>query len=225
MKNQLLKMAIILSAITIALCVSAAAADTGILGQIEVTDYDNDANYMQQISEALDDGSEYAYYVASIYEVQRNLKIDAENLDVEKTEFFSLGLSSDEIKEAVKEYMSPPYELTESERLTVEAAVMAEAGSESMEGKMMIAQCILDNALTRNCTVTQIIKDYQIVTSYYNINDECVEAVSSVFDIGLRVTEEKANIWYAPALVYSSWHESQIYVTTIGGHKFFRTWV
>lgn len=225
MKTRLITLTIMLIGITLMLCTQAFALEGNILEQIEVTDYDANINYMQEIYTALEDGSDYAIRMATIYEAQRNLKIEDQNLDFETTDFFNSEMTVDDIIIAVNEYISPPYELSESERQMVEAAVMAEAGSECIEGKMMIAQCILDNALMRECTVGQIIKDYQIVTNYYGINDECSTAVSNVFDLGERVTEEAANVWYAPAVVYSSWHESQIYITTIGGHKFFRTWV
>jgi spore germination cell wall hydrolase CwlJ-like protein len=58
-------------------------------------------------------------------------------------------------------------------------------------------------------------------TSYANVTDEVRESVSKVFDDGERVTEEKADLWYNPAITASDWHEAQQYVITVGSHRFF----
>ena len=51
---------------------------------------------------------------------------------------------------------------------------------------------------------------------------EALEAVQDVFDFGIVATTEPIKYFYAPALVDSEWHESQIYVMTINGHRFFK---
>ncbi len=115
-----------------------------------------------------------------------------------------------------------PYELTDDERVAVECAVMCEAGGESVRGQMMVAQCILDGTLRNNYDAFETIEKYQIAsTSYSNVTDEVKDSVSRIFDDGERVTEEKADLWYNPALVQSAWHEEQHYVITIGLHRFF----
>lgn len=114
------------------------------------------------------------------------------------------------------------YELTDSERIAVECAVMCESGGESVEGQMMVAQSILDGSLRNGFNVFQTISEYQIhSTSYSNVTDEVRESVSRVFDEGERVTVEKTDLWYNPALVESEWHELQEYVITVGSHRFF----
>ena len=87
---------------------------------------------------------------------------------------------------------------------------------------MMVAQSILDGSLRNGFNVYQTISSYQIhSTSYSNVTDEVRESVSRVFDDGERITEEKTDLWYAPALVESSWHEEQQYIITVGSHRFF----
>lgn len=87
---------------------------------------------------------------------------------------------------------------------------------------MMVAQSILDGTLRNDYDVFDTIYKYQIhSTSYSNVTDEVRESVSRVFDDGQRVTEEKTDLWYNPALVESAWHEQQQYVTTVGSHRFF----
>ncbi len=114
------------------------------------------------------------------------------------------------------------YELTDSERIAVECAVMCEAGGEGVEGQMMVAQSILDGCVRNSFNAFQTISKYQIhSTSYSNVTDEVRESVSRVFDDGERITEEMTDLWYNPALVESEWHELQEYVITVGSHRFF----
>ena len=124
--------------------------------------------------------------------------------------------------ETIKGDGESPYELSDEERIAVERAVMCEAGGEGSRGQMMVAQCILDGSLRNGYNIIQTIEKYQIAsTSYSNVTDEVRESVSRVFDDGERITEQKADLWYNPALVQSSWHEEQQYVITIGQHRFF----
>ena len=114
------------------------------------------------------------------------------------------------------------YELSDAERSAVECAVMGEAGGEGEKGQMMIAQCILDGCLRNEINPMVMIAKYQVCSAYpYQVTDEVRESVAKVFDEGLRVTEDKADLWYNPAIVASEWHEEQQYVTTVGYHRFF----
>lgn len=125
--------------------------------------------------------------------------------------------------ETVKKNEGSGYELTEDERMAVECAVMCEAGGEGPQGQMMVAQSILDGTLrNQGYDIFDTIYKYQIhSTVYSNVTDEVRESVSRVFDQGERVTEEKTDLWYNPALVESAWHENQQYVATVGSHRFF----
>lgn len=51
--------------------------------------------------------------------------------------------------------------------------------------------------------------------------EETKEAVKAVFDNGETVTEEKILYFYSPKHCRSKWHETQKYVLTEGGHRFF----
>lgn len=114
------------------------------------------------------------------------------------------------------------YALTEDERILVECAVMCEAGGESLEGQMMVAQSILDGSLRNDYTIAETIYQYTIATtSHAYVTDQVREAVSLVFDDGERITEHKTDLWYNPALTVSLWHEEQEYVITVGSHRFF----
>ncbi len=114
------------------------------------------------------------------------------------------------------------YQLTDDERIIIERIVMCEAGGEGERGQMMVAQCILEGMLRYNYTIDEYITNYKVMlTSYSNVTDEVRNSVSRVFDNGERVIEEKADLWYNPAITPSEWHEEQQYVITIGSHRFF----
>ena len=55
-----------------------------------------------------------------------------------------------------------------------------------------------------------------------NASQEAIDAVQAVFDFGETATSEPIKYVYAPDKCASEWHESQDYVLTINGHKFFK---
>ena len=122
----------------------------------------------------------------------------------------------------VYDYDDTKFELTDYERETVERIVMCEAGGGGERGQMMVAQCIREGMLRYDFSIDEYIDTYKVMlTSYSNVTDEVRNSVSRVFDKGDRVTEERADLWYNPAITQSKWHEEQKYITTIGSHRFF----
>ena len=114
------------------------------------------------------------------------------------------------------------YVLTDEERTAVECAVMMEAGGEGRRGQMMVAQSILDGAQRNDFSVIDMISLYSVCSTYHaNVTEEVKESVSLVFDDGVRVTEQRTDLWYNPSVVKSLWHEEQQYVITVGSHRFF----
>lgn len=115
----------------------------------------------------------------------------------------------------------PRFYLSDCERAELESLVMAEAGGESYEGQMAVAQCIIDACEKEGKQPSEIAVMYRYTKHRPAPSESVKEAVSAVFDRGEVVTEENILYFYAPAIVYSEWHETQTYVTTIGGHRFF----
>lgn len=115
---------------------------------------------------------------------------------------------------------SSPYALQPAERSVVERAVMAEAGGENFLGQVAVAQAILDGALRNNFNVVHSIQKYQVVTSKQKPTASVKQAVSVVFDEGIRISEHPVDLWYA-TWSKSKWHESQQFVFEIGAHRFF----
>lgn len=115
----------------------------------------------------------------------------------------------------------PRFYLSDYERAELESLVMAESGAESYEGQMGVAQCILNACEKENKQPSEIAIMYRYTKHRPAPNESVKEAVRAVFDRGEVITDAKILYFYAPALVYSAWHESQTYVLTVGGHKFF----
>ena len=114
------------------------------------------------------------------------------------------------------------YELTDAERWVVASVVTAEAGGEPYEGMMAVAQCILQASEDDGLRPTEAVVEYKYTKHRPEPTEDALRAVSAVFDEGRVVTAQHIKYFYAPALVYSEWHESQDYVLTIGGHRFFK---
>ena len=113
------------------------------------------------------------------------------------------------------------YPLTDAERDVVERVVMAEAGGESFEGQMLVAQCILNAAEKRGVDPSEAVILYSYTKSRPDPTQRVKDAVAAVFDRGETVVDEPILYFYNPALVTSDFHESQIFVIEEGGHRFF----
>ena len=113
------------------------------------------------------------------------------------------------------------YPLSTSERDVVERVVMAESGGESYEGQMLVAQCILNGAEKQGVQPSEAVEIYQYAGARPEPTQSVKDAVAAVFDRGETVVDEPVLYFYNPAIVESEWHESQIFVIEVGGHRFF----
>lgn len=111
--------------------------------------------------------------------------------------------------------------LSEKERRVVECTVMGEAGAETYAGKMLVAQCIKNACEKDDLKPSEVIVRYKYSGWNDDPTEETKEAVKAVFDNGETVTEEKILYFYSPKHCRSKWHETQKYVLTEGGHRFF----
>lgn len=118
----------------------------------------------------------------------------------------------------------PIFLLSDYERYIVECVVMGEARGESYEGKVLVAQCILNACLIDGLQPSEVRKQFKYAGWNENPSEEVKQAVSAVFDDGYKVTEEPILYFYAPSLCKSSWHETQRYILTEGCHRFFARW-
>lgn len=115
-----------------------------------------------------------------------------------------------------------PFGLTDYERYVAECIVMGEAAGESYEGKMLVAQCLLNACYKDDLKPSEVRIKYQYSGWNENPSEEVKSAVSAVFDERQTVTDEPILYFYAPKWCVSEWHETQEYVLTEGGHRFFK---
>lgn len=118
--------------------------------------------------------------------------------------------------------MEKRYDLTDGERWEVASVVTAEAVGEPFAGKVAVAQCILQTCEDEGLRPSEALVVFGYSDNRPDPCEEALEAVQAVFDFGHVASAEPIKYFYAPARVTSKWHESQVYVMTINGHKFFK---
>ena len=79
---------------------------------------------------------------------------------------------------------APRFELSAAERDVVERVVMAEAGGESFEGQMLVAQCILNACEKTGTQPSEVVVTFKYAQARPEPTDSVREAVAAVFDAG-----------------------------------------
>lgn len=114
-------------------------------------------------------------------------------------------------------------ELTDDERALSEQIVACEAGADSLEGQMAVAQCLYDSAVLDSLTIQQVFKKYGY-SSLYNrkVTAENELAVSMVFDYGAKISDKPIQWFVTPAAAPGSWHErGATFAGQFGAHRFY----
>lgn len=119
-------------------------------------------------------------------------------------------------------------QLTLDEFMDVCYIVSGEAQGEPIDGKMAVAQCILNVMVKNEMRPLEIKIEYQYSgwnTELENTNpdawSEVTDAVSRVFDNHEFVSDNPILYFYAPKRCVSRWHESLPHDQTISNHKFY----
>ena len=110
--------------------------------------------------------------------------------------------------------------LSSYDRAKLERLVMGEAGSMGYLGCALVAQSIRD-AMNRSNTssIDQIISQYQYFGSTaIEPNSDVKSAVSYIFDNNGAAVQHRVICFYIGS---SSWHETQTFITQVGGVRFF----
>ena len=121
------------------------------------------------------------------------------------------------------EEVEPYYTLTAEERELVERVVAAEARGESIECQMAVAQTIIDRAVSREQSITEVCTaPYQFADPYQGeVSEKTQDAVFLVFDNGAKVFD-KVTHFYAHKLIDPPyWAESKEFKGEIGGVRFY----
>lgn len=166
------------------------------------------------------------------FQCDRNNLVSAQTYLASK---FDLDIPEDAMALDVELEPEPVYPLSDYERWYVECIVCGEAGNEPYWGKVAVASCILNACVKDNIRPEEVRTKYgyagwydidqyeqDCLNAYGNttLADEVKEAVAQVFDDG-EVYSRDVLWFYNPDNGYSSFHEGQTYVGTIGSHKLF----
>ena len=114
-------------------------------------------------------------------------------------------------------------ELTDDERALAEQIVACEAGADSLEGQMAVAQCLYDSAVLDGLTIQQVFKKYGY-SSLYNrkVTAENELPVSMVFDYGAKISDKPIQWFVTPAAAPGSWHErGATFAGQFGAQRFY----
>lgn len=122
----------------------------------------------------------------------------------------------------------PFFPLSDQDRQIVYYIVAGEAGNEPMEGKMLVAQCLLHAMVKNQISVSEVRKKYlysgwreDLESTAPKAWAEVCEAVSRVFDDGEFVSDKPILFFYAPKYANGRWHETLNHDQELGGHRFF----
>ena len=176
-------------------------------GRFTITKADKSQNYVIYVIDDNETGAEYMAFKTGC---------GVSVLQIDKPSEQSEPSEPSEPEQAAR------YELSDAERTVVEQVVMAEAGGEPYNGQVAVAQCILAACEKDGIAPSETVEKYGYTHNRCEPSESVVEAVSSVFDRGDTAVDEPIIYFYAPDRVKSSWHESQVYVITIGNHRFFK---
>lgn len=115
------------------------------------------------------------------------------------------------------------HELTDDERALAEQIVACEAGADSLEGQMAVAQCLYNSAVLDGLTIQQVFKKYGYSTLYNRkVTAENELVVSMVFDYGAKISDKPIQWFVTPAAAPGSWHEQgATFAGKFGAHRFY----
>ena len=163
-------------------------------------------------------------YMANTYSDRDEIVIEEQIVERSVIEDEVVAVSEVEEEVEVEVESEPVFFLSDYQRNIAECIVAGESIGESYDGQMAVAQCLLNACLKDGLQPSDVRKKYKYSGWHDNPTDSVKQAVSAVFDDGHKVTDEFILYFYAPKYVKSKWHETQKFVTEIGGHRFFAEW-
>ncbi len=123
-------------------------------------------------------------------------------------------------------YSCPHISLTDDDRDLLERLCMGEFGSGGFIGAALIAQCVKDAmCFDGYATVADVIQYCRYDGSTdIGTNDACRQAVRYVFDDNCDAVQHRIMYMYNPYMVKSAFHESQNFILSYQGVRFFDRW-
>ena len=125
--------------------------------------------------------------------------------------------------DAEPEEVEPYFTLTAEERELVERVVAAEARGESIECQMAVAQTIIDRAVSREQSITEVCTaPYQFADPYQGeVSEKTQDAVFLVFDNGAKVFDKVTHFYASRLIDPPYWAESKEFKGEINGVRFY----
>ena len=116
--------------------------------------------------------------------------------------------------------------LTDEDRDLLERLCYGEFGTGGFIGAALIAQAVKDAMCVEGYTsVAEVIRECRYDGSTeLGTNDECRQAVRYIFDENCDAVQHRIMYMYNPRMVRSDYHESQNFILSYGGVRFFDKW-
>ena len=151
---------------------------------------------------------------------QVNAKLD--QLAVSIQEFEQQTESDTIIETKVVNFSSEGYTITDEERTLAERIVACEAGADTLEGQMAVAQCLFDSVMIDDSDLHKVYDKYGYSLYQRTVTEENKLAVSLVFDYGAKVSDKPIQWFVTVAAAPNSWHENYAtFDTQYGAHRFY----
>lgn len=123
-------------------------------------------------------------------------------------------------------YACANVELSDEDRDLLERLCMGEFGSGGFIGASLIAQAVKDAMCFDGYgSVAEVIRECRYTGSInMGASDECRQAVRYIFDENHDAVQHRIMYMYNPSMVESTFHESQNFILSYGGVRFFDRW-
>ena len=157
-----------------------------------------------------------ANIAAPLYRINTTLKEESEKEVVTQTEYIEVPTVK------VVNFEGVTYSLSDDERQLAEQIVACEAGADSFEGQMAVAQCLYDSVIIEGTDLYDVFDKYGYSLYSRDVISENKLAVSMVFDYGARVSQNPIQWFVTPEAAQGSWHESNAtFDAQYGSHRFY----
>lgn len=197
---------------------------------ISVDGFDQNVDYTDKMQECLKDGSEYAMIAGTVFEKQRNLKIESLGLEYETSNYFTSGMSAEDILNAMNPSPAPTptpelvKTYSDEDLYWLSRVVFAEAGCDWFPDWVQrdVASVVLNRVADSRypSTIKDVIFDpgqYSCVDSgsIYNtptqkVIDNCKYVLENGSTLPVSVIGQSAYAW---GPIYKSYYDSVLGTT------------
>lgn len=151
-----------------------------------------------------------------LYRINATLQEDTEKEVATQTEY----VEAPTVK--VVNFEGVTYSLSDDERQLAEQIVACEAGADSLEGQMAVAQCLFDSVIIDGSNLRQVFDKYGYRLYTRDVTSENELAVSLVFDYRAKVSDKPIQWFVTPEAAQGSWHErNATFDAQYGSHRFY----